>query len=107
MKNATFQKFPSQRRRPVWKVMGRGDPVIEVWESFNGDLYLVTEKYENGDIFCYARLYSMPGSAEWGWSNIVLLQEQYGPGMIWRVPEKSWGNIETYEKGLLMKEEAD
>ena len=39
--------------------------LIEVYESFNGDLYFVTEKFDDAN-FGYVRLYSMPDCAEWG-----------------------------------------
>lgn len=84
-----------------WVVKGTDKPVLEVWESFNGDLYFVTEKKKNGEILCYARLYNMPEFAEWGYNNINYLKEQYGKNKLWKVGKKNWGNINTYEKGLL------
>jgi len=87
-----------------WKVKGEYDPVLEVWESYGGDLYFITEKNEEtGDVFLYARLYHMPEFAEWGWNNIDLLQEAYGRYKLWPVQKQNWPNIETYEKGLLVK----
>lgn len=90
-------------KNEVWKVKGEGKPVIEVWESFNGDLYFVVEKNKNGEIFCYARLYSMPEFAEWGWNDIDYLQQAYGKYKIWKVPRRNWEFIDTYEKGLLQR----
>ena len=90
----------------VWLVHGKGEPVIEVLESFGGDLYFVTEKQQTDqgtEIFCYARLYAMPDCAEWGWNNWEGLQEAYGRNQIWKVPKHAWGNIRTYEDGLLVK----
>jgi len=84
----------------VWKVKGNGSPVIDVWESYNGDLYFVTEYLEEGEIFCYVRLYSMPDCAEWGYSNINSLKETYGKHKIWKVVEENWPNLNTYEPGL-------
>ena len=90
--------------KECWKVKGEYDPVLEVWESYNGDLYFITEKdEETGEIFMYARLYAMPQFAEWGSNNINYLREQYGCDKLWQVPRKNWPNIETYEKGLLMR----
>jgi len=87
-----------------WKVKGEDDPVLEVWESYYGDLYFITKKNEEtGDVFLYARLYAMPEFAEWGWNNIDLLQEAYGKFKLWQVPKQNWPNIETYEKGLLVQ----
>ena len=87
----------------VWKVKGKGKAVKEVWESFNGDLYFITDKKPNGDIFCYVRLYSMPQFAEWGYNNINYLKSEYGKNMLWKVKKENWENIWTYEEGLLLK----
>ena len=76
--------------------------IIEVWESFNGDLYFIAEKEDNEDIFCFARLYAMPEFAEWGYNNLNYLKEQYGEHKFWRVEKKNWENIDTYEEGLLV-----
>jgi len=87
-----------------WKVKGEGAPVLEIWESYNGDLYFITEKDEKtGDVFMYARLYAMPEFAEWGYNNINYLKEQYGEFKLWPVQKQNWPNIETYEKGLLVQ----
>jgi hypothetical protein len=74
-------------------------PVIEVWETLNGDLYFVVEK-QGDEMLCFARLYSMPQFAEWGWNQIEYLKEQYGSSKIWKVAKTNWGNINSYEKGL-------
>ena len=69
--------------------------IIRVLESFNGDLYFIAE--EKGDeIFCYARLYSMPEFAEWGYNSIKNLKSQYGSMKIWEVKKSSWSNLTTY-----------
>ena len=70
--------------------------IIRVLETFNGDLYFVSE--QNGDdIFCYARLYSMPEFAEWGHNSIEYLKSQYGSTKIWDVKKSSWSNLTTYK----------
>ena len=89
--------------KTIWKVKGRGNPVIEILESFNGDLYFIIEKLGHGEVFCYARLYHMAEFAEWGYNNIRILKEAYGENKIWRVPKENWCNINTYEKNLLME----
>ena len=91
----------------LWKVKGEGRPVLEVWEAVNGDLYFITEKQENGDIFCFARLYSMPQFAEWGWNNIDYLISQYGRSNIWRLRRSAWPNINSYEENLLVRAGGD
>jgi len=90
--------------KEVYKVKGEGKPVLKVYESFNGDLYFLTEKADkDGYVFCYARLYSMPQFAEWGTSNIEYLKEQYGEYKLWEVKPQNWRNINSYEDGLLIK----
>ena len=70
--------------------------IIRVLETFNGDLYFVSE--QNGDeIVCYARLYSMPEFAEWGYNSIDYLKSQYGLTKIWDVKKSSWSNLTTYK----------
>jgi len=90
----------------VWKVKGQGDPVIEVWEDFYGNLWFITEKdMDNtpGLCFGYARLYNVPALAEWGTVHITELQRSVGKDGVWQVKKENWGNIETYEKGLLVE----
>ena len=79
------------------------DPVIEVYESFNGDLYFVTEK--DGDhLFGFVRLYSMPQFAEWGWfGSLDYLESEYGEHKIWSVDERNWSNLSSYEDDLLVE----
>lgn len=89
--------------KEIWKVRGEGEPVLEVRETFNGDLYFIVEKNGNGEIFCFARLYGMPEFAEWGYNNLNYLKKTYGENKIWKVPKQNWGLIRTYEKGLLVK----
>jgi len=87
----------------MWKVRGKGSKIIEVWESYNGDLYFISEKHQDGQILCYARLYSMPEFAEWGWNDINYLKEAYGQNKLWKVPERNWSNIDSYEDNLLVE----
>jgi hypothetical protein len=69
--------------------------IVRVLESFNGDLYFISE--EKGDeIFCYARLYSMPEFAEWGHNSLRELRKGYGRDKIWDIPRRNWPNLLTY-----------
>jgi len=82
------------------------EKILEVWESFNGDLFFLTEKPNNGKdiLFAYVRLYSMPECAEWGdvyWPEIT---SAYGPNMIWPVSRENWPNINSYEKNLFKRQ---
>ena len=70
-------------------------PIRRVLESFNGDLYFISE--EKGDtIFCYARLYSMPEHAEWGFNSLSSLKKGYGRNKLWDIPRQNWVNLFTY-----------
>lgn len=89
----------------MWKVNGKGDSVKEVWEDYYGDLWFVTEIQDNGYRYGYARLYNMPDCAEWGCFNINQLKLEIGNSKIWKVSCKNWGNINTYEDGLLVENE--
>jgi len=76
--------------------------VIEILESYGGDLYFRTDKIEDDKTtFGYVRLYSMPDCAEWGCFNLDELQNSYGDNMIWTIKKENWSNINSYEKGLL------
>jgi len=88
----------------VWKVKNYENEIIEVYESFNGDLYFIAEKHPDGEILCYARLYSMPDCAEWGWNDLTYLKKSYGKYRLWPVVKKNWPNINSYENGLFNEE---
>ena len=87
-----------------WKIHGKGKPVKEVWEDFYGNLWFVTELPDADDVaFGYARLYHMPDYAEWGSFRWCDIEDAVGKNLVWKINERNWGNIETYEKGLLVK----
>jgi len=79
----------------------KGVPVIEIYESFDGSYWFVTEKawkqdsviggkvYENDQIlYGYVRLAACPDCAEWGYfSESELLS--LGP-RIWKVHRQDW-----------------
>ena len=87
----------------TWKIHGEGKSVKEVWEDFYGNLWFVTEQIDKETCFGYVRLYNMPDMAEWGSFRISDIKKAIGEPMVWRVSKKNWGNIDTYEKGLLME----
>lgn len=88
--------------KEVWKVKGDGPPVIEVWEDFYGNLWFITEHRGEDIVYGYTRLYHMPQFAEWGESSMKEIKEAT-KGMVWKVVKKNWENIDTYEKGLLVR----
>ncbi len=91
------------KNKEVWKVKGEGEPVIEVWEDYYGNLWFTTEVEEDGNRFGFARLYNMPDCAEWGCFNIEYMKSELGQNMIWPVKKRDWGNINSYQDGLLMQ----
>lgn len=79
----------------------KGKPVIEIYESFDGSYWFITEKCHKQDsvingkvykddqiLFGYARLSACPECAEWGYiseTELKLLAPK-----VWKVPRKSW-----------------
>ena len=79
----------------------QGEPIIEVYESFDGSYWYITEKlyrqdslindkvYENDQIlFGYARLSACPEYAEFG--NISETELKLLGSRVWKVPKKNW-----------------
>ena len=79
----------------------KGKPVIEIYESFGGSYWFITEKchkqdsiingrvYKNDQIlFGYVRLSACPEFAEWGYiseTELKLLSPK-----VWKVPRMNW-----------------
>jgi hypothetical protein len=79
----------------------KGKPVIQIYESFDGSYWFITEKchkqdsiingkvYKNDQIlFGYVRLSSCPECAEFGYiseTELSLLAPK-----VWKVPEMNW-----------------
>lgn len=81
--------------------MIQGEPIIEVYESFDGSYWYITEKlytqdsiiggkvYENDQIlFGYARLSACPEYAEFG--NISETELKLLGNRVWKVPQENW-----------------
>jgi hypothetical protein len=79
----------------------QGEPIIDVYESFDGSYWYITEKlytqdsiiggkvYENDQIlFGYARLSACPEYAEFG--NISETELRLLGSRVWKVPMKNW-----------------
>jgi hypothetical protein len=62
-----------------------GKEVEEVWESFGGSYWVITE-YRNGEPYGFAYLRAHPQSAGWGVINKDIVKEQ----KVWRVPQQNW-----------------
>jgi hypothetical protein len=78
-----------------------GTPVIDIYESFDGSYWFVTEKawqqdsviggkVHNGDqiLFWYVRLSSCPECAEWGYFSEAELRSL--GSRIWKVHRQDW-----------------
>lgn len=87
----------------------KGVPVIEIYESFDGSYWFVTEKawkqdsvisgkvYENDQIlFGYVRLSACPDCAEWGYFSESELKA-LGP-RIWKVHHQDWAACPEVEE---------
>ncbi len=96
----------------------KGEPVIEIYESFDGSYWFVTEKlykqdsvingrvYENDQIlFGYVRLSACPQFAEWG--NISETELKLLGNWVWKVPKKNWQFCPLVEVQEIDKENAD
>ncbi len=79
-----------------------GTPVIEIYESFGGSYWFVTEKAWKQDsvidgkvckndriLFGYVRLSACPEFAEWGYFSECELKS-LGP-KVWKVNRQDWG----------------
>ena len=88
-----------------WKIHGKGADVIEVWEDYYGDLWFITEHQDKEDDikFGYVRLYRCPEFAEWGSFSLKEIKSLVSPHKAWKVKQENWGNINTYEDGLLVE----
>ena len=79
----------------------KGKPVIEIYESFDGSFWFITEKVYKQDsvingkvykddqiLFGYVRLSAWPQFAEWG--NISETELKLLGNRIWKVPKLYW-----------------
>jgi hypothetical protein len=79
----------------------KGKPVIEIYESFDGSYWFITEKLYRQDtvingkvykddqiLFGYVKLSACPECAEWG--NVSETELKLLGNRIWKVPKKNW-----------------
>jgi hypothetical protein len=79
----------------------KGKPVIEIYESFDGSCWFITEKLCKQDsiingkvyrddqiLFGYVRLSACPEFAEWG--NVSETELKLLAPKVWKVPKKNW-----------------
>jgi len=79
----------------------QGVPVIDIYESFDGSYWFITEKLHKQDsvihgkvyqddqiLFGYVKLSACPQFAEWG--NVSETELRLLGGRVWKVPKKNW-----------------
>lgn len=79
----------------------QGEPIIEIYESFDGSYWYITEKLYKQDsiidgkvykddqiLYGYARLSAYPEYAEFG--NISETELKLLGSKIWKVPKQNW-----------------
>jgi hypothetical protein len=64
----------------------RVSEILEVWESFSGWYWYVTEYHE--DSLAYGVVHGF--ETEWGYFSLDELRELERKGMVWQVPESNW-----------------
>jgi hypothetical protein len=90
----------------------KGKPVIEIYESFDGSYWFITEKLYKQDtvingkvykddqiLFGYVKLSACPEFAEWG--NISETELKLLGNRVWKVPKKNWAicpEVEAMDK---------
>lgn len=85
----------------IHKVTIKGEPIIEIYESFDGSYWYITEKlykqdsvidgkvyYNDQILFGYARLSMCPEYAEFG--NISETELKLLGNRVWKVPKSNW-----------------
>jgi glucan biosynthesis protein len=69
------------------KYLFEGREVKEVWESYNGDYWVITERREcDNHPYGFACLASSRQFAEWGLINREIVQNS----TVWQVPKNNW-----------------
>lgn len=61
-------------------------PVIDVYESFSGWYWFITEKEDKNYWFGFVRGFD----SEWGGVYFPELKEQIDKGTVWQVPQSNW-----------------
>lgn len=96
----------------------KGKPVIEIYESFDGSYWLITERlykqdsvidgkvYRNDQIlFGYVRLSACPEFAEFG--NISETELKLLGNRVWKVPKTNWAICPEVEVKILPEGDKD
>jgi hypothetical protein len=67
---------------------GKQQEVLEVYESFGGWYWYITEKYSDDPDVVYGFVQGF--EEEWGDIYMPELQGQIKKGMVWSVPKSAW-----------------
>jgi hypothetical protein len=92
----------------------KGEPVSEIYESFDGSYWFITEKLHKQDsvingmvykddqiLFGYARLSTCPEYAEFG--NISETELKLLGNRVWKVPKENWSICPAVEVQCIEK----
>jgi hypothetical protein len=60
--------------------------LLEVWESFSGWYWFVTERHDDGICFGLVRGHE----TEWGYFSVHELRRLAKRWMVWKVPKRNW-----------------
>ena len=69
--------------------------VVDVYESFSGWYWFITEKLEKDVWFGLVRGFEL----EWGDIYVPELEEQIRKGTVWKVPKKNWSVCPIIKSG--------
>ncbi len=96
----------------------KGEPIIDVYESYDGSYWYITEmlykqdsiidgKVYNDDqiLFGYARLSACTEYAEFG--NISETELKLLGSRVWKVPKENWGVCPDVEVGCFSEQQAE
>lgn len=96
----------------------QGEPVIEIFESYDGSYWFITEKLYKQDsvingkvykddqiLFGYVRLSACPQFAEWG--NVSETELKLLGNRVWKVPRINWPFCPEVEVKEIEDEQAD
>jgi len=96
----------------------QGEPVIEIYESFDGSYWFITERLYKQDsvingkvykddqiLFGYVRLSACPEFAEWG--NVSETELKLLGNRVWKVPKKNWDVCPEIEVKEIEDEQAE
>ena len=96
----------------------KGEPIIDIYESYDGSYWYITEKlykqdtvingkvYEDDQIlFGYARLSACPEYAEFG--NISETELKLLGNRVWKVPKENWGICPEAEVRIVSEQQAE